>query len=117
MNCYSQYAWLEVQVAVTDIYTPKGDCIHKVYNLDLEEISQSNLRYTSKFPIPLGTKMCINVVFQGEKVRILADVIGNQRSGDGKFSVVCRILYGDSGKARLFSTGDWLKSHSISVIH
>lgn len=86
----------KLQAMITDICNPKGDWIHRTYTLELEEITVMGLRYASKFPIPIGTKLFIDVVFQREKVRIIIEVIENKRADNGKYSVGCIIAYQNS---------------------
>lgn len=106
----------KLQAIVTDICNPKGDWIHRTYTLELEEITVRGLRYASKFPIPIGTKLFINVVFQREKVRIIIEVFENKRVDNGKYSVGCINAYENSeqdlGRAHYL-----YKSHYGSGIH
>lgn len=116
MNRHSTYVSIDSQAAVTDMYTPQGDWIHRTYKLQLEELGAGNLHYTSKFSIPIGTKLYINVGVEGEKVRLLAEVFGNQRSGNGKYSVGCLILYESSQQDRGGSIYHCPK-HYVSIIN
>lgn len=107
----------KLQTTVTDIYTPKGEWIHRTYKLELEKLSVSDLRYTSKFPIPIGMKLFINVIFQREKVRFLIEVFENQRVGNGKYSVGCKILFENSEQDLGVASNYLYKSHYGSGIH
>jgi len=48
MNGHLRYGFIHSQATITDIYTPTGDCIHRIYKLELEEWDADNLHYTSK---------------------------------------------------------------------
>lgn len=86
------------QAAITAMYTPKGAGIHKSYPVEIAELGISELRYRSKFAVPVGTTLCISAVRGNRLIRFLVEVVGNQKNITAEYSVGCKILYGNCQK-------------------
>lgn len=80
------------QANVTDIYTPQGDCIHKTYRLAVIYMSPEKLCYISRFPVPVGTKMCVSVLRNDQQSRIFTIVFLNEKTPAGRYRVQCNNL-------------------------
>ena len=107
----------KIQAIITAVATPQGGSIHKRYQIEIDELSTEELRYTSKFAVPVGTTIGMSV-FRGEQsTRIFVEVLENEKTIAGKYSVYCRSLYDHYQQDDEFLLNLRLKSFPISVIH
>ena len=83
---------LKTVMTTTGIVTPKGNDIRKSYQLPLEDLSAGGLRYSSKFAIPIGTRMDLIFQLVDRQVRVTAEVVRSQRTPNGRYDIGCKVF-------------------------
>ena len=83
---------LKTVMTATGITTPQGEHLLRSYQLPLEDISAGGLRYTSKFAIPLGTKLDLVFQLADRKVRATVEVVRADKNDAGAFDIGCRFF-------------------------
>lgn len=110
---YSEKVYCSYQIvkaAVTVIYTPNGNYIHKEYRLQVDELSSQFFRYISKFPVPSETRLLIKVLFKDKTLWFWAKVFLSLKLSDGTYRICCSIndncpYLAESGLRQLFAYG------------
>lgn len=69
--------------------TSDGYSIHKSYLIRLSKLNLSDLNYTSKFPIPPGTKISIILTNHEHELRVHSIVTSNSQTVNRLYTVFC----------------------------
>ncbi len=83
---------LKTVMTATDIVTTEGEHVRRTYQLPLEDISAGGLRYTSKFPPPLGTKLDLVFQLADRKVRGTVEVVRTVKNAGGTYDIGCQFV-------------------------
>jgi len=83
---------LRTVLTTTGITTSQGEIILKSYQLQLEDISAGGLRYRSKFPIPVGTRLDLIFQLADRKVRATVEVVRSLPADHGGYDVGCQFV-------------------------
>jgi len=83
---------LKTVMTTTGIVTPKGHDVRKSYQLPLEDLSAGGLRYSSKFAIPVGTRLELVFQLDDRQVRATAEVVRAQKTTDGRYDIGCKFV-------------------------
>ncbi|MEG6584802.1 hypothetical protein [Dendrosporobacter sp. 1207_IL3150] len=74
---------------LTRMDTPNGHKTHKSYPIEIIMLSLTSLEYISKFPIPVGTKLQINIAAQDHELCLKSIVSNSLYNLDGRYKVYC----------------------------
>jgi hypothetical protein len=83
---------LKTVMTATDIVTNEGDHVRRTYQLPLEDISAGGLRYTSKFPIPVGTKLELLFQLADRKVCGTVEVVRTVKNSGSTYDIGCQFV-------------------------
>lgn len=83
---------LKTVMTATDIVTTEGEHVRRTYQLPLEDISAGGLRYTSKFPIPVGTRLDLMFQLADRKVRTTVQVVRTTKNAGGAYDIGCQFV-------------------------
>lgn len=83
---------LKTVMTATDIVTTGGEHVRRTYQLSLEDISAGGLRYVSKFPPPVGTKLDLVFQLADRKVRGTVEVVRTVKNAGGTYDIGCQFV-------------------------
>jgi hypothetical protein len=83
---------LRTVMTATDIITPHGSHVRHGYQLQLEDLSAGGLRYTSKFAIPVGTRLDLVFQLAERQVRGTVEVVRTQPNPAGNYDIGCKFV-------------------------
>jgi len=83
---------LKTVMTAVGFTTPQGVHMKRSYQMPLEDISAGGLRYKSKFPIPIGTKLDLVFQLADRKVRGTVEVVRSVRSSDSGYDIGCQFV-------------------------
>ncbi|HMM22662.1 MAG TPA: PilZ domain-containing protein [Selenomonadales bacterium] len=83
---------LRTVLTTTGIITSQGESIRKSYQLQLEDLSAGGLRYRSRFPIPVGTRLDLVFQLADRKVRATVEVVRSLKTENGGYNVGCQFV-------------------------
>ena len=83
---------LKTVMTATGIFTRQGEHLRRSYQLPLEDISAGGLRYSSKFPVPIGTKLDLVFQLADRKVRGTVEVVRVTKNKAGTYDVGCQYV-------------------------
>lgn len=83
---------LKTVMTATGIITPQGVHLRRSYQLPLEDISAGGLRYTSKFAIPVGTRLDLVFQLADRKVRGTVEVVRAEKNKAGAYDIGCKFV-------------------------
>jgi hypothetical protein len=72
--------------------TPQGVNLRRNYQLPLEDISAGGLRYTSKFALPVGTRLELVFQLADRKVRGTVEVVRSIKNKSGAYDIGCQFV-------------------------
>lgn len=83
---------LKTVMTAVGFTTTQGVHLRRSYQLPLEDISAGGLRYTSKFPIPVGTKLDLVFQLADRKVRGTVEVVRSIKGGNNGYDIGCQFV-------------------------
>jgi len=83
---------LKTVLTTTGIVTPQGNDVRKSYQLPLEDLSAGGLRYTSKFAIPVGTRLDLIFHLDDRTVNATTEVVRSQKTDAGRYDIGCKFV-------------------------
>jgi hypothetical protein len=79
-------------MTATGIVTPHGNKICKSYQLLLEDLSAGGLCYISKFAIPDGTILDLDIQYADRSVPVTVEVVRARRNETGDYNIGCKFI-------------------------
>jgi hypothetical protein len=83
---------LKTVMTAVGFTTTQGVHLRRSYQLPLEDISAGGLRYTSKFPVPIGTRLELVFQLADRKVRGTVEVVRSTKNKSGSFDIGCQFV-------------------------
>jgi hypothetical protein len=83
---------LKTTITATDITSPEGKRLRRGYKLPLEDLSASGLRYSSRFAVPVGTKLDLLFQLADQQLKITAQVVRTQKNSAGSYDIGCTFV-------------------------